>query len=191
MQLSHWCLGCSLLLLAACGTESGGGTGSSRDGGSAGGTSASGGASGSGAECTTTADCPQTDCFGCPPKVCVNGRCTTAPTTGTGGAGGTGGAVDTGGTVGAGGGAACTGSVLIFQGDARCQTWLESNCCSDLQACEDDATCKSTVACINRCPTPRGGACLDNCAPNGNALLDNVANCSKNAPPVGAQCAWP
>lgn len=193
MRLFRGGLGGWGLLLAACAGDAGSGSGPARDGGGAGGVGAGASSGGAGTECKTSGDCPQTNCFGCPPNVCVNGRCTSA-TTGNGGITGSGGAPSGGGataTGGVAGTAACTGAVLVFAGDARCQAWLESNCCAELLACESDATCKNMVACINRCATPRGGACLDNCASTASPLLDDLGTCSKNAPPSGPQCAWP
>lgn len=199
MRLFRWGFSGCVLLLAACGTD-GGGTSGARDGGS-GGAPSSGGASGSagtsssggmGTECKTTGDCPQTDCFGCPPNVCVNGRCTSM-TTGNGGAIGSGGVAGDGGSAGAGGTASgCAGAVLVYAGDARCQAWLESYCCVEAQSCESDSTCRAAVECINRCPSPKGGACVANCAPGAIPPLDDIATCSKAAPsPTGSQCAWP
>jgi hypothetical protein len=85
--------------MGASGAASGGSADSASGGttGSAG-TTASTGAMGAGAtsgmECKTTADCPQTNCFGCPGTVCLNGQCVAAG----GGSGGT----SSGGTSGRG-----------------------------------------------------------------------------------------
>src|SRR5258708_4416405 len=64
-QLSLSLVGAALLVIA-CSSDGGVGTGKigARDGGETGGTSSAGGASG--AQCKTTADCPQRDCFMCP-----------------------------------------------------------------------------------------------------------------------------
>ena len=60
----------------------------SRGGRRMGNVSGNGGAMGT--ECRTSGDCPLTDCYMCPTRSCVNGRCVAESTGSTGGVGGAG-----------------------------------------------------------------------------------------------------
>jgi hypothetical protein len=179
-----FCLVTCALSLAACGGEGDTRTGrTSAGGGSATGgvTNAGGSSSGSGSignagtagltgtggapgpQCTTNFDCPQTNCFGCPPYVCMNGRCTILPSPSAGGASGSGGALTAGGRPAAGGTFASSGSSSGTGGTLpacgatphlpQCEEYTRHTCiicnpggCNESQLCYAQSSCDSLYA---------------------------------------------
>ena len=66
--------------------------------------------------------------------------------------------------------------------------------------CAADAGCAKLVSCLNACPAPKSGACIDACAgpnpPPGFEKLDALADCTKRSGQSGhtsqtARCDWP
>ena len=82
----------------------------------------------------------------------------------TGGTGGSG-ATDGGGGVGGVGGTAGSCTTTYGQGQ-ECMDCLQTSCCSQAAACENDADCAALVACVRQCPDPSDsqGACVQGCA---------------------------
>jgi hypothetical protein len=117
-----------------------------------------------GTQCTTDFDCPQTDCFGCPQLVCVNGQCIQQPMLSAGGASGRGGAVGSGGALAMGGAppvggtsSAGTGGALPACGSTshlpQCEEYTRHTCalcnpagCNESQLCYALSSCDSLYA---------------------------------------------
>lgn len=80
---------------------------------------------------------------------------------------------------------------IVLYSEPACQSWLDTNCCGFEKRC--DASCRSIIACVNGCPTPKTDECLGTCTGNfDNSTLDDLANCSKTVdPPAGHNCVWP
>jgi hypothetical protein len=76
---------------------------------------------------------------------------------------------------------------------AACQTALDAECCTWEGACALHAACRDLVACINSCPAPRQGACVDACrSGDAGAAADlNAILACASASALPENCTWP
>ncbi len=93
-----------------------------------------------------------------------------------------------------GGGGKCG----LSSGDATCDTCLDTSCCSQNQACVNDADCSALIACGNACTDD---TCFANCFsahPSGAKILDTLMTCVETScvsacggpPPSSSACGF-
>ncbi len=98
---------------------------------------------------------------------------------------------------GSGGNAKCGATLSGPTWTSSCQTWADTYCCSQLEACVSDPNCASLLACMEGCAGQSG--CADACAgQNGSSALpiyQAFATCTQstpsNGPAIPASCNWP
>lgn len=147
-------------------------------GASAGGVSATGGASGF--TCRTNFDCPQTDCFGCPPIVCIDGMCV-QEARGSGGAAGASGSGGTGGVLPCGNTTCRSGEICVEQrcggGPLQCTP------------ARDGGTCPVGFQ-FSACPGFASGGCVPQCDPPPPYCAAVSASCAASiSAATGCSCA--
>lgn len=116
----------------------------------------------------------------------------------TGGSGGsTGGTAGSGGSTGGTGGSATggTGGAITCNPsdpqNSKCDTCMQTTCCSEWEACQNDSTCLNEFGCIKQCVdkqltsdggTPDVGSCAGQCAQGGTiaTTTNDLVICVRN-----------
>ncbi len=85
--------------------------------------------------------------------------------------------------------------LVLYTAEAApaCQLILDQYCCSQERTCGSDVSCRTYVACVDACPSPRQTACITACGAVP-GKLDALSTCTKTPPyttPPGITCAWP